>query len=928
MERVTTQPPRVVGRDREIAAVDEFLTATRDGFAAVILEGDAGIGKTAVWLEGVNAARDLGYRVLSARPAQSEATFSFAALGDLAEEALGEVRSDLSEPQQEALDVALLRAPARRRAPEQRAVAVAFLNLLRTLARAGPVVLAVDDVQWLDGGSASVLEFALRRLDREPVGLLATLRSSRGTGADLTNALEPDRVRRVALAPLSSGALHHVLMSHLGISMPRPMLLQLQEISAGNPFFALEMARAFPQGELPAQPGHVLPVPESLSALVRDRLADLSSGDREILLHVAAMARPDRVSVRRGTPARPNADIALRRAADAGVIVFDGDRLRFTHPLLASVLYTEASPSVRRRIHRRLAGTVTDPEEKARHHALASDAPSTKVAEVLDDAARLARARGAPGRAAELAELARDRTPSNQPSRRHQRMIEAADYHAAAGNTDRARSLLEQLRTVLPPGPERAGLLRRLGNLEMDRGDLTQARTLLEEALAQFGDETALGADIHISLCWATSFMWDLSRATAHAHSAIALAEQAGDPSRLAEAMSALGRMDYLAGRATSDDIAARALELEGQSDDISIDLRPSAELGYQWMWAGQLDRARSVLQDLHRLAVEGGVESSLPNTFFYLSILEWLAGNWEEARQHAQDSYLAAQLTGLGEIGALYQRALVDAHLGRVDEARTAAQRSLEMAETAGDVRIIQDLGVLGFVDLSLGKPAEAQSHLGRAAAMMRERDVWTPAVLRIVPDHVEALVFMGRTAEAEPFVERLEGRVKALDERWAVPAGARCRGLLALGWGDPSAGLPALERAVAGHEELGQPFELARSLMAQGSALRRALHKRPARDSLERATGIFERLGARTWAGLARSELARIGGRAPAAPAALSATEERVASLAAEGLTNREIADRSFMSVKTVEANLSRIYRKLGIRSRTELARRMPAG
>ena len=362
--------------------------------------------------------------MLSARPAEAERELSFSGLGDLLAPALDRVEA-LSPPRRRALEVALLLASDEQTAPDPRALGLATLDLLRLLAEEEPLLVAVDDTQWLDPPSRETLAYALRRLDREPIALLAACRP----GADALGDSE-----RVVVGPLSVGALHELIRNRIG-AVPRPTLVRVHETSGGNPFFALELVRALEGRELP--PGEALPVPATLSALTASRFERLGAEAREALLYVAALARPTREVVTAAVG--EHAGSALRAAAAAGVIEADGSRLRFTHPLLASVRYGSATRDERARVHRRLAGLVTDAEERGRHLGAAATAPDAGVAAALDEAAAAARARGTPAAAAELAESAVRLTPADDPASGLRRIGTAADHHFAAGST-RARA--------------------------------------------------------------------------------------------------------------------------------------------------------------------------------------------------------------------------------------------------------------------------------------------------------------------------------------------------------------------------------------------------------------------------------------------------------------------------------------------------------
>ncbi|MDP9343982.1 MAG: AAA family ATPase, partial [Actinomycetota bacterium] len=451
----------VFGREAELSVVEAFLDDARGGPVALLLDGESGVGKTTLWREGVQAARDRSYRVLSCQPAESEAKLSFAALGDLIGGALDETEVALPGPQARALDVALLRAEPEGAPPDSRAVSLAVLEVIRSLAATGPVVLAVDDVQWLDAPTARVLEFALRRLEAEPVGLLATQRTGEGAGVPfgLDRFLPEHRFRRLTVGPLTVDALGQLLRARLGQGFLRPTLVRLHEMSEGNPFFAIEIARASIRGDKPAT-GQLLPVPQSLRELVRRRLDALPADAREALLAAAALSSPTVEAVRAAVGGDDAVEEGLARAVEAGVIEVDRGQIRFSHSLFGSVIFSEASSEQRRALHRRLAAVSTDPEEGARHLALAAEGPDEDVAAALDEAARRARSRGAPDAAAELAEMALRLTPPEGVDEARRRSMDAAAHHLAAGNTPRARMLLEAAVEATPPGPERARALR------------------------------------------------------------------------------------------------------------------------------------------------------------------------------------------------------------------------------------------------------------------------------------------------------------------------------------------------------------------------------------------------------------------------------------------------------------------------------------
>jgi hypothetical protein len=319
----------ILGRERELAEVRSFIGSVPDGPSALLLGGAAGIGKTTLWHAGVSSARARGHRVLSCRAAESEARLSYAALGDLFDFEL----PDLPAPQQRALDAALLRAELEGAPPDQRAVSVASLGVLRALAASGPVLVAIDDVQWLDVPSTRVLAFAVRRLEDAPIGILVALRV--GSGGDplgLDQAGPALTLHRLSIGPLREEAMTRLLRDRTQGDLTHPILLRLHRISEGNPFFALEIARALTgQGVRPA-PGELIPVPDDLQALLGARLAALPSSAADGLLVVAAASRPTEDLVV-AAAARPDwASAGMRRAEQAGILQRAGGRIGFTHP--------------------------------------------------------------------------------------------------------------------------------------------------------------------------------------------------------------------------------------------------------------------------------------------------------------------------------------------------------------------------------------------------------------------------------------------------------------------------------------------------------------------------------------------------------------------------------------------------------------------
>ena len=916
----------VVGRERELSALEKFLEAVPQGPVGLLIEGEVGIGKTTLWREAAAAAvRGRSYRVLACRPVESETQLAFSALGDLLDDVQAEPLSGLPEPQRRALEVALLRREAEGPAPHARAVSLGLLGVVRSLAKASPVVVAVDDVQWLDRPSASALEFVARRVKEEPIGLLVAQRPAAGGDVplDLGRALPEDRFERLPVGPLGVEALDRLLRARLDAQFHRPALLLLQATSGGNPFFALEIARSVLQRDVPLIPGQPLPVPDNLRALVSERLAGLTPSAREVALVVSVLQRATAELVVAAADGQ-GSTTGLAEAVDAGVLEVDGDRVRFAHPLLASVLYANATAAERRRLHERLAAVLEDPEERAGHLALAAQGPDGAVAAELDEAAQKARARGAPDAAATLWEQARRFTPDELVDEAHRRGIEAAECHFEAGETERARALLEEIVAASPSGRDRAHALTRLAWVRAFKEGFHVGAELFEAALAEVRDDVRLRIEIERGLAWTAHESGNVAAAEARARAALEMAETLGEPKVLASALAELAFHQSLRGRGIAFSTIERALCLESDSGWQPILGRPGWIHGILLAWAGKLDDSRATLETLRSSLLAHGDEHSASAITGHLGRVECLAGNWEQAARYAEECYEAITQTGHEEERpfALAVRALVFAHLGLVEPTRSATDEGLPLALRVGVLpAYFELLAIRGFLELSLGSAAEAHQFLGPLPQAVAEAGFGEPAVFRFHGDAIETLLALGRTEEATALLVEFEHRGKALQRVWALTIASRCHALVSAAAGDLDRAYADLDRALELHERLQQPFERGRTLLVLGTIKRRQKKKRDAREALEQAIAVFDRLGARLWSEKARAELARISGRAPA-PGGLTPTEEQVAARVAAGSTNREVADALFISPKTVQWNLSKIYRKLGVRSRAELA------
>lgn len=907
----------VFGREQELGTIETFIDRSLRGPAALVIVGEPGIGKTVLWQQGVERAAGEGATVLSYRAVEAEARLAFAALADLLADRGEAALEQLAAPRRRALEVALLLEEPDTEAPDSRALGAGLLDILRRLAASRPVLVAVDDLQWLDASSADVLGFAFRRLRDERVGFLAAVRGRASTDMPF----ELRALERLSLEPLTLAALHHLLRERVELELTRSELSRIHAATGGNPYFALELGRELVRLQVRLAPAEPLQVPASLQELLVRRLARLEGRTRGVLLSAAALARP---TVEVLTAAHGElAEDALEQAVSAAVIELDQSRVRFAHPLLAAVCYQSAPLRARRAAHRALAEVVPGLEERARHLALAAARPDARVAAALDEAAALASGRGATAAAAELWELAAKLTAAEDRSEARRRRCRAADAHRLAGDRARAAAMLEELLPEAKPGAERADILFALASTR--RANLPAMAALCEEALREVVDDDARVSQISIFLSWIRLSHGDVRAALAVARAGLEHAERVDDQVLVARAIGRVAMAETWTAEITPG-LLERGVAIEDRLGRfLEFHESPAVALGRRLIGQGELEQARAVLERIEATATDHGDEGTRAHVLVHFILLNWYAGRWQEALRHADAALELAEQLGDEQLRGLVLnvQALVELYLGRVDRARDAVNESVAAAEASSDLLVhLWNLAILGAAKL-------AEGDLGAAADYLRDLPArftalgWSDPADHIWPDTIEVLVAVGELERAQAYLQQFEELGRRVESPWALANASRCRGLLRAGEGDLDAAVSAFEQALVQHERLSAPFERARTLLALGSARRRARQKRSAREALEQALALFEELGALLWAERARQELGRIGGRR--SQRELTVTEERVAALAAEGRSNKEIAAALFVTPHTVETHLSHIYRKLGVRSRAGLAGRL---
>ena len=911
-EANTERAARVVGREQELGELEALLEDPSRH--TLVLVGEPGIGKTTLWDAGVEAARERGLRVLSARPSSAEARASFAALTDFFDGIDSEALATLPETQLRALEVALLRAEPARAPPEPHKIAVALLNALRVLAADAPLLVAVDDVQWLDPPSADALMFAARRLEDEEIGFLLATRPAGGTSS-LERALERTRPERLEVAPLSLGATRRLLSERLGLTLPRHVLRGVFDACSGNPLFALELGRALVESGLPAI-GEDIPVPDTVEDLLGVHVAQLSRPTRRLLLAVALSADP-RVSELEAF----SDPVAVEDAVEAGVLVVDRDRVRAAHPLLAAAARKRSRANERRQLHLALAKVVADEELRALHHALATQHPDAKLAEAVSAAAAKASARGSVRDAVALAEHALRLTPLGADER-SDRVLELAGYLDVAGEPQRLSDLLVPELDSLPGGAARARAELLLFECAVTDDEAHQR---LERALVESEGDAELRSDVlaRMSIYATTVDAERIRDAEAWAMEALSLSGQAGpDAERLA--LTALAWARSLAGRSI-DDVCERFHAVSDTAFHIAGS--PERAAACRLIARGELNDARTSLADLLQLANERGEGWSSVVLRRHLCELELRAGEWKTASRLLDEWAESPDRDLMGS--GTYER--LRAHhamgVGLPDDAKQWAASGVAEAEVTGARwHLLVAVRVRGAAALVAHEPALAAESLRAVWQHLVREGVEDPGAIPLAPDLVEALVELGELDEARAVVDRVSELAERQDHPWGLATAKRCDGLIRLaGQTYDEEAAEALAEAATDYEKLGLRFDAARSLLGLGRAQRRLRKWGAARQTLEQATAAFDKLGSHGWAEEARSELARVGARRPAPTGELTKTERRVVELAAEGHSNKEIAHALFVTVPTVEGHLSRAYAKLGVHSRGQLAARL---
>ncbi len=904
--RQRNNPP--VGRIEVVRHINDLLAMG----GSVLLRGPAGIGKSTVLDSLAFERRDA--LVLRVAAAEVESGLPYLTLVDLFGTVLADHGVVLRGHLRAALDAALLRSAAPTTAQDELAVRLAVLELLRALAARHPVLLVIDDLPWVDEPSAGVLQFVARRLEGVPVQMIA---AARVNGDEVIGRVDlcPPPCHELTLPPLGADDVADLLRARFGERLNRSAILRVHGACGGNPLYALELGRAVAERGEPITPEEPLPVPDRLRGLMTARIAALPEATRDALVVAAAAARPSRDVLDRAGALQPG---VLLSAIDSGVATLASDgAVRFTHPLLREMVYADADVAVRARAHERLADAVDDPVERARHLAFARLEPDETLAATLEGAATVARHRGAPAVAADLAQLAADRSPD--ASAGATRRFAAARYATEAGMLDEARRLaIDALKSATDPTVRvRLNLLL----VDVSGQDQSQAGPLLDAAYVAAGSDPALAAKVRIYRADKALYDNDIRTAMAEFEWALHLAQVAGDTESLVDAMTMLGSIRPGGDDASRDETWAEAAALSRTLPLTKVILKVRTYHATAMVRQGNVETAIADLEEMRAAVERGGSVSDLASLLLAVTSAYLRAGRFPDALASGRACLRIVSDIDLTPGPGLLIAAIAELHGGTLVAAAANADAAVAACRAAGDEDFLRmALATQGQILLLQGDPVGAVEPMRVSYEIEKRRDLLDPGTYMWHADFIEALVGAGARAEAARVLIELTAKTDELGRDFARLGLARASGLLTAADGDPRGGAAEIADAIATWSRHPFPHETARAWHSLGTVERRAHRRGAAREAFAEAARRYEMLGAAPWFAAADGELSKLNGPRGMG---LSETEQRIVDLVRRGSTNREIARATFLSVKAIEANLTRLYRRFGVRNRDQLSR-----
>jgi DNA-binding CsgD family transcriptional regulator len=910
---VGAQSGRLLGRQRERAVLERLLITARDGHGAVlVMHGDPGIGKTALLECAVESGED--FRVVRAAGVEGEMELDYAALQQLCSPIL-ELIERLPTTQRDALGVAFGRSAGQ--PPSPFLVGLAALGLLSEAAEQQPLLCVVDDAQWLDGASARALAFVARRLLAERIALVFGTRDAGGGLA---------RLPQLRVEPLGHRDARTLLESVLVARLDDPVLERIIAETGGNPLALIEMPRGLTPGQLAGGFGlpAALPLSSGIEQSFMRRLARLPRDARRLLLLAAAEPVGDPSLLMRAAQQLGIPETAAHAAESERLLSVDG-AVVFRHPLVRSAVYSAAEPRERREAHRALADATDpeiDPDRRAWHRAQATSAPDEEVATELDRSAARAQARG--GFAAAAAFLERAATLTPEPVRRSQRALIAAQTKFRAGALDDALALLSSAD---------AGTLDDLDRVKIDllRAQIAFVSThgrdapklLLSAARRLAPLSPTLACETYLEALSAAMFAGRLAAPGAGTLD-VALAVKAASRPRLLVGLAFW--LDGLATLFAEGYEAALPILHRAHSGFDAGDMPPSEQVRWKWLatvlavhtWDD--DRWQAISEAHVQIARQTGALSELPLALSQRVFAHLFAGELSTAvllvdEIRAATEAMGSNLTPYGAVGLVAFRGREPEAISLIEESRKGA---MQRGEGIG-------LSVLDWAQAvlfnGLGRYDEARAAALRVAEHPHDLSTSNWGMVELI----EATARVGTPELAADTCSRLAEMANAAGTNWALGIAARSEALVAEDDRAESLHVQAIDRL--GRTRMAA--ELARAHLLYGEWLRRQRRRRDAREQLRIAYGLFSDFGMEAFAERARVELEATGEHARRRTVdtldQLTPQETQISRLVAQGNTNREIAAQLFISPSTVEYHLRKVFRKLGVKSRTQLARRM---
>ena len=904
------------GRDAERSIIGGLLEGARESRSGVlVIRGEAGVGKSALLEDARERGSDM--RVLSCAGVEAESALPFAALHQLLRPVLRHLEK-VPPHQADALRGALGLAAAR--GDDRFLVYLAVLSLLAEAAEQRPLLCLVDDAHWLDDASADALVFVARRLDAEGIVLLFAAREGEAREFDAPELAE------LRLAGLDADAAAALLDRHAGNSLSPETRARLIEATGGHPLALLELPSTLSEAQLAGFEPLLTPLPVSarLERAFLARVRELPEETQRLLLVAATDDTGELSTVLRGAARLDVGAEALDAAEEAGLATLRGTVLELRHPLVRSAVYQGAPLSKRQAVHRALASVLegeAEADRRAWHRAAASVGPDPAVVEELEQAAVRARRRSGFVAASLAYERAAALTLDENECARL--LTAAAESAWFGGRLERTRMLLERARPLASEPLQRADIDRYLGLVELTGGVPAEACRLLVRSAAAVASVDGERALQLLNLASVAAFYAD---DVAAAVTIAALArevdvEDAPFARALVELLVGLGA--HYAGDLPRAAASLRsALSFEAELEGDALDARRVALLfgGRAAFYLGDDEAARRSAQlAADQMRAEGALGLLTPILPRLVHAEMW-AGSWPAASANAREGLRLAREIGQFDLVAyqLVLLALIAAHRGEEDECRSLAAQGHELA-SARRLMVVASLAnwALALLELELGRTEEA---------FLRASEIsTTPAVLSMAGlDRIEAAVRAGEVATAHDWLAYYESWAECAGAAWVRAVAFHGRALLA---DNEEESERLFEAALDMHAQAARPFECARTELAFGEFLRRVRRPRDAREHLRAALDGFEALGAELWAERARVELRASGQTARRRVAdtrdQLTEQELQIAHFVAQGLSNREVAAQLFLSPRTIAAHLRNIFRKLGISSRTELAR-----